>query len=426
MAVIRSVWDKKMIDVQEKPRLLVIGQANKPTGYARVLQSIVNEIHEKFDILYFGMNYKGPRVYQDGWVLEPNHLLGDIHGQEQIPLLLESFQPDLLFMCHDPYLLGIHKQAIWNARKNGKPKVVYYCPIEFPYSPGMDPYGVVDLAQVDRLVVYNEFGKEVILDLIEEKMNAGYLIQAPPIDIVPHGVDTKRFYPLSGYPHVQNTRKSRLLARQTLFPERPELEDAFIILNANRNSMRKRLDLTLEAFARFSQGKDDVWLHFHTNPQDTGTNVMKLAETLGVMDRLLITTPPLKLDAQQDKQLNLVYNACDVGVNTSTGEGWGLIAFEHAAAGALQIVPDHSACRELWKDHGMLIKIMPHANQEIGVVSTECVTEAFQELYADRSKLQSLSERAYDYVTSSAFQWPHIAKEWEGIFIETLTRGKLS
>lgn len=31
------------------------------------------------------------------------------------------------------------------------------------------------------------------------------------------------------------------------------------------------------------------------------------------------------------------------------GEGWGMVSFEHVATGAVQIVPDRSACGKLWK-----------------------------------------------------------------------------
>jgi hypothetical protein len=56
-----------------------------------------------------------------------------------------------------------------------------------------------------------------------------------------------------------------------------------------------------------------------------------------------------------DEQLNFLYNACDVGINTTTGEGWGMPSFEHAATRAAQIVPHHTSLADLWK--GVLIPL---------------------------------------------------------------------
>ena len=41
-----------------------------------------------------------------------------------------------------------------------------------------------------------------------------------------------------------------------------------------------------------------------------------------------------------DEAINHVYNACDVGINTSNGEGFGLCQIEHLATGAPQVVFD--------------------------------------------------------------------------------------
>jgi hypothetical protein len=51
-----------------------------------------------------------------------------------------------------------------------------------------------------------------------------------------------------------------------------------------------------------------------------------------------------------DETVRLLYNACELGVSTSMGEGWGLGTFEHAATGAAQIAPDHTTFSENW--HG--------------------------------------------------------------------------
>jgi glycosyltransferase involved in cell wall biosynthesis len=58
-----------------------------------------------------------------------------------------------------------------------------------------------------------------------------------------------------------------------------------------------------------------------------------------------------------DVQLNALYNTADVQLNTGGGEGWGLTSMEGALCGVPQMVPDWSATRELWKDHGVLLPV---------------------------------------------------------------------
>jgi glycosyltransferase involved in cell wall biosynthesis len=41
-----------------------------------------------------------------------------------------------------------------------------------------------------------------------------------------------------------------------------------------------------------------------------------------------------------DKTVNSFYNACDYGINTANGEGFGLCQLEHLATGAPQVVID--------------------------------------------------------------------------------------
>jgi hypothetical protein len=63
------------------------------------------------------------------------------------------------------------------------------------------------------------------------------------------------------------------------------------------------------------------------------------------------------------------------------GEGWGLVSSEHGAAGAAQIVPDHTACAELWRGRGELIPLdrsyIPEFSVlEMGEVSTDGVAQS--------------------------------------------------
>jgi glycosyltransferase involved in cell wall biosynthesis len=128
-------------------------------------------------------------------------------------------------------------------------------------------------------------------------------------------------------------------------------EDAILFLNANRNSQRKRLDLTVQGFVRLLKTVPNSYLVIASNltPQsgayyDIQRVFLEELKVLGLNPRdyatrmmLIDTSPPQVLD---DEAINQLYNISDIGINTSDGEGFGLCQLEHMYTGAPQLVTD--------------------------------------------------------------------------------------
>jgi D-inositol-3-phosphate glycosyltransferase len=257
------------------------------------------------------------------------------------------------------------------------------------------------------VVTFTRFGREVF-----ERAFAGSDLSPPPVSVIPHGVDAARFRPLV----PADPAEGRRMARDLLFPGRPDLADAFVVLNANRNNPRKRVDLTLAAFAAFAEHRPDALLYLHMGMRDSGFDLLPMAAELGIRERLLLTTESPAKPEISDEHLNLIYNACDVGINTSNGEGWGLVAFEHGATGAAQVLPEHSACAELWTGRALLVPVAPTA-QDPWEVSVPAAAAALGRLYDDRALLRELSGRALQHARSGSFDWGHIADRWEELLL---------
>ena len=146
-----------------------------------------------------------------------------------------------------------------------------------------------------------------------------------------------------------------------------------------------------------------------------------LIERLGLKDRVYLN--PLAEGVVDEIALNLLYNACDVGINTSMGEGWGLVSFEHGAAGAAQIVPDHSACAEIWSGRAEMIQparsyIPEFSVLEMGEVSAEGVAEALDNLYHDPQRRQQLAQAAHQAAQNPDYSWDTIAERFDDLFAE--------
>ncbi|MDQ3914904.1 MAG: glycosyltransferase family 4 protein [Actinomycetota bacterium] len=354
------------------------------------MRELLPRLADAFDVLLFAVTKR------DGDVADPvvptvaNRLMGDPFGREQLPALLSEHEPDVVLLHHDVEFFPVHQEALRGRR------TVLYCPIEWERT---RPERLTALRWANLLVTYTRFGRRVIADAFGEEA-------MPPVETIGHGVSPGRFPAMP-----------RGDARRLLFPDRPELGDAFVVLNANRNSPRKRIDLTLEAFARFARDRRDAYLYLHMAPGG-GTDVTGHAEFLGVAGRIL-TTPADDFWGPDvpDATLAAIYGACDVGINTSTGEGWGLVAFEHALAGAPQVLPDHTAPAELWKGKALLV---PAAEGEHGdrVVSVEAASATLQRLYEDEPLRARFGEAARKHALDPSFDWNTIAQSWKTLLLK--------
>ncbi|NPD25622.1 hypothetical protein [Corallococcus exiguus] len=398
---------------RSRPRILVVGDAVAPTGFSRVTESIFRRVSRDYDVHQLGIKYAGG-AHDLPWTLHPAI---DARGVSKLPELCASLEPDLVFLVNDIWVLGDHVRAL--GRVPGCHRMVAYCPVD---SGPLSPSFLAGLQGVHRLVAYTDFGQG------ELSAAAARLTTAPTwprVDVIPHGVDTDVFRPLS--PPSESLVASRRASRAALFGTN-ELDDAFIVLNANRNQPRKLIDLTVRGFAAFAQGRPDARLYLHMGTEDVGWDVRGLGARFGITDRLIISSDQRFAPRLSLAQLNHVYNACDVGVNTSSSEGWGLVAFEHAATGAAQVVPGHTAPGELWAGSAELLDValtlcQPRILTDAHVPSVDSLTAALTRLYEDRAHLEARSRAAHALATRPTLQWDTIALEWARLFEDELSQG---
>lgn len=252
------------------------------------------------------------------------------------------------------------------------------------------------------------------------------------IEIIPHGTDKGIFYPIKDMKDQNgNVLKSGMhIAREAILPitQKPEILNSFIVLNANRNQPRKRIDITVKAFGEFAKDKPrNVKLYLHMGTQDMGWDIIRLAVRYSFDERLIITSHNPSLSWVPDEKLNLIYNACNVGLNTSLGEGWGLCSWEHAATGKPQIMGDHSVSREIWGDNAIYIPTIADHLYEIThtcgrVPSKEGTVEALELAYQDWLKdgkmLREMGQNSLKLVRQHKYDWKNVSKQFEKVFEE--------
>jgi len=378
-------------------RLLWCGDAVTQTGFSRVSHNVLNGLFNTgmYDIHVLGVNYHGdPHNYP--YKIYPAVLGGDQLGYKRLETIVKAIKPEVVVLFNDIWVILDYLYILKEAKLENFKTAIYF-PVD---AYGYDPEWMDPLYRVDKVLVYTEFAKQVLRE-------AGFRRK---VSIVPHGVDTNIYFPVN---------KSE--ARQSLNGLKDE---DFIVFNANRNQPRKRIDTTIKAFCKFAKNKPDARLYLHMGLVDAGWSIIPLmmreCKLNGIesANKLILTDPNLTPGSTVSEELlNIIYNTADIGLNTSSGEGWGLVNFEQAACGVPQIVPGFAATAEIFKDRGLLLPARQYLsnlkiNTEGGIIHEDDVVEALNTYYYDKELRYLHAAKMFEYTQQPQFNWISVAKLW--------------
>ena len=318
----------------------------------------------------------------------------DPFGSHRIGELVQIIKPDIVFIVNDIWVAISLTDAIEQFKKKIGFKTCIYTPID---SYGLFAELLPAINKWDCLITYTQFAKEEIQKIGYEK----------PIHIVGHGTDFTKFFPMD-----------KAECRKALGVP----EDVFIVFNGNRNQPRKRIDLTIKGFVKFAKDKPDARLWLNMGKKDMGWDLIPLMkrvardEDYDPASKLILTSPNFSThNCLPIEQLNQVYNAVDVGVNTCIGEGWGLVNTEHAATGVAQLVPDHTSLKEIFNG---VPRIACHGSEtdrnyglERPLPEPESMAELLTNYYENRMSLKVAGDWCYKRMHEKPFSWPFVQKQ---------------
>lgn len=334
-----------------------IGQSN---GYSRVVYYIAKYLGRKEDIqltIYGFQNYKQTAGMEQRNDIPSSVILHDAlateepkrngFGEKEIATYLRAHPQDMVIIFNDMVVTSaltntIHTDLTPEERKQFL--LVSYMDQVYPYQ--KRAHLDVLNKHFDAVIAFTPYWRETVRKL--------GLRKDMPCFVLPHGFDHELYFPVP-----------RKVAR--MYYNIPD--DAFVILQLNRNQPRKRIDHTVMAFAEVvarhykqveaekqkpvTQQKKFRPLRLMIGTIMNGFwDVMEIFENeLRMRDvpmefgrPCLITLA--KPQQMSDRDINILYNACDVGLNTCEGEGWGLCQSEHAAVGCPQIAPKIGGLQE--------------------------------------------------------------------------------
>jgi glycosyltransferase involved in cell wall biosynthesis len=376
-------------------KILWYGDACCNTGFSRVTHSVLEHLSKEHEVHVLGINATGdPHNYPYDVYPAANIHHSDRFGIQRAPEVIEKVKPDVIICLQDIWICNQFWERCQFLKEKHKFKFIAYFPID---SEGYYPDMLRNIPAWDMAITFTINCAHRILQ---------HKVKAERLGVLPHGVDTTKFAPMP-----------REEAREKLgLPK-----DAFIVLNANRNQPRKRIDLTIEAFAKFAVDKPNAMLYLHMGAKDMGWDLLPLFKRemnkrdLDDTKRLILTSEHINYNsAPPDDLLNTIYNACDVGLNTADGEGWGLVSFEHASCKRPQVVPNHTACADIWEEAALLADISTWiTDKDLGVVrglvNTDSVVAHLNALYSDKALYDEIAECCYTVTQRPEYRWENVA-----------------
>lgn len=390
---------KKILWVSDNPLI--------PTGYSQVTRNVGSRLKRAgFDFNALGLQQFSMPIdvvkTQVGWLdfpIKPSLKAGEVYGnQGSIDFWTQTLKPNILIFLLDSFMI---KHLVEPRIKDGMviEKVIYklkgVCPMwmYFPFD-SQNVYETSDrvLAAMNERIAMSKFAQKLLKD--QTGMDSHY---------IPHGVDTLIYRPLPRN-IIEDVKKKH------------KMENKFIVGSVFRNQTRKLPTKLIRAFKIFSEGKDDVVLILHCDPQDPqGQNLSDFINRIKLDKNKVKFTGMNFISGVSSHEVNLLYNVMDVHALSTTGEGFGLPIIEAQAAGTPNVVTDYTTSRELVGDHGKLVKVKEfiegQMNTDRAIIDVEHMATCFDKYYYNCKLLCSHAKRARDF-TLKNYDWEKILRMW--------------
>lgn len=351
--------------IKKQKRMLMLGDWHgASTGFGTVTKNILPHILKHYGdglhiffvaINYFGepyvegnmtvvsaKNYYTPLLEDGTTSAEPNP-----HGKHAfcMQLLGDKLGFDLVFLIHDIGLLDknnifqfLNEAHAYKQQNNLRNfKSVLYTPVDSR----LTKEHIRNLHCIDTIITYNKFSRHEIV------RNRPELLKR--VKTIPHGINPDDFF-------VMEPAEVKKFREQYFGVENA---GKIIFCNINRNQPRKAIGETILAFIEAKEQWPDAhlpppFLYLHMLEKDPLMSGYDLREIFAQTD--LVEGKDYKIAPQEFftqangadiATLRAIYNASDIYITTTTGEGWGLSVVEAFACRTPVILPLHTSFTEI-------------------------------------------------------------------------------
>ena len=396
-------------------KIKVLVYADAPTcatGFSTVSRNICEALYKtgRYEIDIFGINFWGDpytlpyRIWPAGTNQER-----DPYGRTKFGNMAQHMEFDILFCLQDTFILEFMPDLISKLKAAGKTfKSICYFPIDG--KPKENWVKTVDSA--DKLVAYSEYGKKQSEDVYPNVQD---------MRIITHGANVVDFK-LLPEEEIINFKKMYF----------GKHADKFIVVNLNRNQHRKDIPRTIAAFKEFRKEVPESILYLHMAAKDQGWDLIEVCKTYGFnnTDDVIFPENFGPNQGYPTPVVNMIYNAADLVVSTTLGEGTGLSWLESMATKTPVLMPNNTAMTEfITEERGYLCDsgttpslhtVLPNDNEVIRpLVDIEDMAKKMVHIYNNYDEAIVKAENAYRWINKDMNWQGNIGKEWVKLFDET-------
>lgn len=387
-------------------KLLLLGDAGCATGFARVHHSIGERLVSKYgwDVHVLAINYRGDYYPTNLKLYRTNVWRGDdVWGHTRIIEMLGRVMPDVVWITHDPHTI-LH--TLLDNTYDPKHVLLQLRPI-LTYLPcdgtNLPPEWPDLLTKMTNVVTMSKWGQ------------AAY----PGSKLVYHGVDTDLFWPVSPDRPVTTSTGDVLRSKRDCKKAFGFDPKGFLVLRVDKNSGRKDFAATWKALLPVMRRHADIQAHFHTEDRNSqsGVNLQALFARDPSVPRSRWFTPDQHntWEGWPQQDLNALYNAADLFVSTSRGEGFGLTIAESLAVGVPVIAQNVSAIPEVVGPGGILIEpqrlITVPSGEDTWLADIDAFSSAIERVYTSAGLRRDLGEAGREHI--SQFSWDVAAEKFD-------------
>lgn len=414
-----------------------------PTGFGNVMRHMLSGLFRKYpgqyDIAQMSINYYGDYVDEFQITGGPTNgryrqwpaatqrtglPMSHMFGQARFIELVKSIPIDLdvVFLAEDPFWLG---GSIPTDPENGRrifideiKKALHarglpHVPIVgyFPIDGIPDPEWIQNISKYDLPITYLPFGAKSV----EEVDSA----TGKRTSIMPLGIDPKEF-------HVLPPQETRAFKR-AYFGE--QNVDKYVILNCNRNQIRKFLPANLLAFKQYKDKFPDSIMYLHMKDSEmVGWNLPRACKNIGLEIGEDVFFPA-NFNVNRGvsvSDLNSIFNVADMLTTTALGGGWELAVTQAFATNTVVVAPKNTSHNDLCSEgRGVLYEcgnrlalraILRGDNEVIRPLpDTDDMVEKMIWVRENPEEVLAIKERAHQWVQTSLL-WDDIIPRWHHIF----------
>jgi D-inositol-3-phosphate glycosyltransferase len=404
-------------------------QATRPTGYGIVTRNLVKRLVERgHEVFTMGWDYNGEDfVHEEGWTMVHSGISG--YGSERVageksPTVLDihlhRLKPDCYVSLIDPWFIA---PAVVSTNSMEIPYIAYL-PIDgYPISSAWA--GIFKMLHTPLWM--SRFGQKLMVEFAEKNIRADPVFERyenSPGQFLYHGVELDLFHPID--------EETKQAIRNNM-----GFQFDFAFLSVARNTNRKQIPRLLEAFALFlsrlkPEARETVGLVLHCgDPTDSfgsgGWDLPSIINDFGLDKNVVFSdTSSNPLHGMSRKEMGLLFQACDVHVMATGGEGFGIPSAEAMACGLPIIVPDNSTGPELVGDNerGWLVPSVTHITGpkwgvNMTLVDILKLADAMSDSYNNADEREARGTAAREFALDN-FDWEKLTDKLESTLEEAV------